>query len=121
MAVDAAVAARWERVSRGALRLHQRAPGWWQSGVIDTERIQIGDHRWCVVVQAASRAEPPDDPAPGDPYLAALRRVCVPVEQAADFGFAALSPADGADLGRRWALWILSLRMEDRPPRPGTT
>lgn len=120
MAVDAAVAARWERVSRGAIRLHQRAPGWWWPGVIDTGRIKIGDHRWCVVVQAAARAEPPDIPAPDDPYLAALRRVCVPLEQAADFAFAGLDAADTTDLGRRWALWILNLRTEDRPP-PRTT
>jgi hypothetical protein len=116
MAVDAAVAARWERVSRGVIRLHQRAPGWWWPGVIDLERIRIGDRRWCVVVQAAARLELPGDPAPDDPYTAALRRVCVPLEQAADFGFGAIDAADAEDLGRRWAVWILNLRLEDRPP-----
>jgi hypothetical protein len=76
-------------------RWWRRDPIWWRRGVIDIATMRIGDHQRCVLAQGyAFRAEPPpgDPSCEPDPWLTGFRDLGIPVDQAADFGFAARTP-----------------------------
>ena len=79
----------YDRAMRGLDRLAAHDPEYWvadRARAVDVERIRVGDHKQDLVAQWWASLPGGDlDP---DPYLAGLAALGIPLDEAADFGFA---------------------------------